>query len=278
MRNFQLLRFYLAENDPVREELIARLSLLGFDGFAEEEDHLLASADIQMLAPDVDAVVKEMAQQYQLKWEAEEVADQNWNAQWEANYPDVCIDQELRIRAPFHPADPGFAQELIIEPKMSFGTAHHPTTFLMLKLLLDLDVTAKRVLDMGSGTAVLAILASLKGAESVNAIDNDTWAYENAKENVARNTGAAVLVELGDASLLHDRTYDVILANINRNILLADMHQYADCLPAGGLLLMSGFYQHDLEVIRAAAHASSLNYQSHLEKEDWVAAVFEKSE
>ena len=278
MRTFQILRFYLPENDPVREELIARLSLLGFDGFAEEEDHLLASADSQMLAPGFNTEVNEMIQHYHLKWEAEEVADQNWNAQWEANYPDVCIDRDLRIRAPFHPVDPGFARELIIEPKMSFGTAHHPTTFLMLKLLLDLDVTAKRVLDMGSGTAVLAILASLKGAESVNAIDNDTWAYENAMENVARNPGATVQVELGDASLLEDRNYDVILANINRNILLADIQHYAHCLPAGGLLLMSGFYQHDLDVIRAASRASSLNYQNHLEKEDWVAAVFEKSE
>jgi ribosomal protein L11 methyltransferase len=277
-REFLIIRFHLPEEDPRREELVARLALLGFDGFAEETDHLLASAAANTFTDEARNEVAEMAAQYDIEWESERIPDQNWNAQWEASYPDVWIDERLRIRAPFHSSLPGPALELIIEPKMSFGTAHHPTTFLMLKLLLDLNVTGKKVLDMGAGTAVLAILASLKGAAGVNAIDNDSWAYENALENVSRNPGARVEVELGDARLLTGRSFDVILANINRNILLEDMNHYASVLSPGGLFLLSGFYLSDLDAIRASALASGLYYQSHLEKETWVAAVFEKPE
>ena len=204
--------------------------------------------------------------------------DKDWNAEWEANYTPVLIDDRCYIRAPFHPAMPESEYEIIIEPKMSFGTAHHATTFQMAQYVMETDVKGKSLLDMGSGTGVLAILARMRGASPVTAVDNDEWAYRNALENVEHNHCTDIKVFLGDASLLGTENYDIILANINRNILLNDIPTYVKCLNAKGLLFMSGFYDgNDLEAIRKCCAANGMEYVSHKVKDQWVAVKFIKA-
>ena len=201
--------------------------------------------------------------------------DKDWNAAWEANYEPVLIDGKCYIRAPFHPANPAAEYEIIIEPKMSFGTAHHATTAQMVSYLLETDVRGKAVLDMGAGTGVLAILATLQGAGPVTAIDNDEWAYRTGVENAKHNHCDELKVLLGDASLLGSERYDIILANINRNILLQDIPQYVKCMNAGALLFLSGFYEEDLPALRYCCAQNGLKYLDHKSKDKWVAARFQ---
>ncbi len=205
------------------------------------------------------------------------IPDENWNANWESSYNDVVIDGICRIRAPFHEPNPDLKFDILIEPKMSFGTAHHETTAQMISLLLKADVKQKSVLDMGCGTAVLAVLACKMGAKTIVAIDNDSWAYENALENVKLNNCKAIEVIKGDASALGNQKFDLIIANINRNILLADMSAYAETMPVGATLFLSGFYTEDLPEIRKSAEKLNLQYETHTVKNNWVAAAFIKA-
>jgi ribosomal protein L11 methyltransferase len=214
--------------------------------------------------------------EFQISYSLKNIADENWNAKWESDYDSVIIDNRCYIRAPFHKVKPEIEFEILIEPKMSFGTAHHETTAQMIQLLLGEDVEGKTVLDMGCGTAVLAILAKKKNAATVHAIDNDEWAYNNSVENVQRNNFTDIIVEQGDAALLKDRTFDVILANINKNILLADMEIYANSMHSGAIIMFSGFYKNDLEDIKSRALIYGLQYIMHIDKNDWVAAKFLK--
>lgn len=267
-------KLYISESNERRDEIIARMADRGFEGFFEEEECFTAYIRLDELGEEVAKAAGEIGALYECTVETLLIEEQNWNASWEASYDDVVVNERLRIRAPFHPEDKSFTYEIIIEPKMSFGTAHHATTLQMLQLLLDEEVAGREVLDMGSGTAVLAILASLKGAEKVFAIDNDEWAFRNAKENVQRNPGASVEVLLGDAALLKEKHFDLILANINRNILLRDMPSYRSSLRKGARLIMSGFYIDDLEMIRQKAAEIELVLERYVELDRWVAAVF----
>jgi len=192
----------------------------------------------------------------------------------ESQYEPVLIDNRCMVRAPFHEPRAGVEFDIVIMPKMSFGTAHHETTKQMIQYLLSTDVSGKSLLDMGSGTAVLAILARMKGAFPVSAFDNDEWAYNNALENVQSNNFADIEVLLGDSSLLAGRKYDIILANINRNILLNDIPVYRESLNAGGKLFMSGFYSEDLPLIEAKANESGLGIMSNRVENNWMAACF----
>ena len=195
----------------------------------------------------------------------QEMPDRNWNEEWERQHQPVLVDDFCWVRAPFHPHRDDVQYEIEIEPKMSFGTAHHQTTYMMLSLLRDEAIEGKRVLDMGSGTAVLAILARMKGAAYVEAIDNDEWAYRNAQENVERNG-------CGDASLLTaDKHFDIIIANINRNILLRDMAAYAAVLADGGTLLLSGFYQNDVASLVEKASTLGLTLTDQRSRDGWQA-------
>ena len=207
--------------EAANDILIAELAEIGFESFEETETGLKAfiqKQDFKREAID-DLYIMNM-EGFNISYKIADIADQNWNAVWEANYPPVVIAERVAIRAPFHDSfDTEY--EIEIEPKMSFGTAHHATTAQMIKLVLNNEMEGKDVLDMGSGTAVLAILASMRGAKTVDAIDNDEWAYKNALENVERNNRNNIRVELGDAALLKGRKYDLVIANINRNILLA---------------------------------------------------------
>ena len=207
-----------------------------------------------------------------LKFTVEEMPDKNWNEEWEKGHQAVLVEYNggsVWVRAPFHPHRTDVDYELIIEPKMSFGTAHHPTTYMMLSYVAELDMVGKRVLDMGCGTAVLGILAKMRGASYVEGVDIDEWAFNNARENAATN-GVEITLKLGDANALQGE-FDVIIANINRNILLADMERYAAVLKARGTLLLSGFYEADEGVLVARANELGMILKSKKNRDGWSA-------
>ncbi|WP_373518221.1 50S ribosomal protein L11 methyltransferase, partial [Pricia sp.] len=192
---------------------------------------------------------------------------------WESNFHPILINHRCAVRAPFHTKF-DVEYDIVIEPKMSFGTGHHETTHMMLQFILDHDFEGKSVLDMGSGTGVLSILAALKGALHVDAIDIDNWCYLNAKENVTRNDCAHINVYEGDSGLLGDRKYDIILANISRNILVEDIPIYTQNLTEKGTLFVSGFYAKDFSVISKKCAETGLKFEKNLEKNHWVAAKY----
>jgi ribosomal protein L11 methyltransferase len=272
------LTFNVPEDELTSEILASQLLEIGCDSFLEDEPGLFKAYIEDAFYS--EAVLNELLQDEALQnvslLKLAPLPDQNWNATWEASYDPVIINDKCRIRAPFHQRDPAYKFDLVIEPKMSFGTAHHETTFQMLNQLFDVDFHHKNVLDIGSGTAVLAILAKKLGAVNVVAIDNDQWAYNNACDNIKLNDEASIIVELGDATSINQRTFDVILANINRNILINDMVHYASALLIGGELLLSGFYTEDLDSIKAVATQNKLAYKKHRVKNNWVVAVFSK--
>jgi ribosomal protein L11 methyltransferase len=203
------------------------------------------------------------------------IADKNWNEAWESEYKMVRISHDTIVRAPFHEAVPGVRHDIIIEPRMAFGTAHHETTSQMLRLISALDIKGRSVLDMGCGTAVLAILAYQLGAGRILAVDNDEWAYRNSLDNVELN-GAGIEVKMGDAALLQNLSFDIIFANINRNILLEDIPAYNSSLNQSGILLMSGFYEEDLAVIREKAESFGLIMGKTSLENRWMAVEFIK--
>ena len=263
--------------DPGNEIMIAELSELGFESFVENDQEL--NAYIRQDLFDEESINKLDILQldaFEVELKHQLIKDRNWNAKWEEDYQPVLIDNRVSSRAPFH-EKPEVEFDIVIEPKMSFGTAHHATTAQMIQLLLSKDVEGMQVLDMGSGTAVLAILASMKGAAHVDAIDIDEWAYRNAVENIERNNISNVRAELGDASLLKGRKYDFILANINRNILLNDLHAYAAALKEGGELFMSGFYEKDIPVLQQEAAKWGIEFIDHRVSNEWVASRWKKS-
>lgn len=269
------LEFKVWPQEPGNEILVAELAELGFESFSETEDSLKA----YIKAPLYNAnAVSNMSifgfDTFKVEYVSKLIADQNWNAKWEENYPPVVIENRVAIRAPFHPAFNDVEFDIVIEPKMSFGTAHHATTAQMISHILKQEVKGLNVLDMGSGTAVLAILASMRGAKHIDAIDNDEWAYNNAIENVERNNIKNISVELGDAKLINGREYDLVIANINRNILLNDIKHYAACMHKSNVLLLSGFYESDIEILNKEASQYGLIYQEHTLDRDWVAGVW----
>ncbi|MGE5425078.1 MAG: 50S ribosomal protein L11 methyltransferase [Syntrophothermus sp.] len=253
-----LLTFYLAEE--------------GFESFTEEGEDLLAYVQSALYQKDKTSKILEG-----LKAEYDEkiIPDQNWNEEWEKNFQPVTINGRCHIRAPFHPELKDIQYEIVIMPKMSFGTAHHETTAGMIELMMDLDLKGKTVLDMGCGTAILAILAEKMGAANIVAIDNDHWAYENALENAERNNCSRITVKEGGKELITGN-FDVIIANINRNILLDQMNNYSSAAKNGSLLLMSGFYEEDLSAIKESARENGFSYKMHQSQNNWVAALFNK--
>lgn len=273
--NYFQVHFTLNPVQPFSEILIAELATIGFESFEEKEDGLLAYIPEDDFSEEKLHEIEILRnEQLQARYTSELIQDQNWNAVWESNYEPVTIDKRCYIRAPFHPSKPEIEFEILIEPQMSFGTAHHETTANMISLLLNEDVQGKSVLDMGCGTAVLAILAHKKGANPVCAIDNDEWAYRNAKDNLIKNNIENISVHLGDAKLLKEKSFDIIFANINKNILLADIETYAKSLHPKGMLFLSGFYEDDLPEINSKALDLGFKEENHLSKNKWIAAKF----
>ena len=272
------IKLHITPADPWKEVYTSLMSEAGCDSFmdGEGENELLCYIPEKDYQEEVfkDLLSTPQFPEVKLIYTVTPMEDKDWNAAWEANYEPVMIEG-CYIRAPFHPARPDAEYEIVIEPKMSFGTAHHATTAQMVSYLLETDVRGKAVLDMGAGTGVLAILATMKGAKPVTAIDNDEWAYRNGVENAQHNHCDNLKVLLGDASLLGSERFDIILANINRNILLQDIPQYVKCLNDNALLFLSGFYEEDLPALRNCCAQNGLKYLDHKSKDKWVAARFQ---
>ena len=272
--NYLEFKFKIEPLQPASEILVAELGYLGFESFVEEEDGITAYIPAEEYEDDLLAGVHILqSEDFEITYSKGEIEQVNWNEEWEKNFSPIMVDDICSVRAPFHP-EPDVEYDIVIEPKMSFGTGHHATTHMMIQHILKNDWNDRAVLDMGCGTGVLAILASLKGAKFVDAIDIDNWCYQNTMENVGRNDCDNINVEEGGAELLQDRKYDMILANINRNILLRDLPIYVDCLNKGGDLFLSGFYEEDIPVIKETCTNLSLTYIEHFERSNWVAVKF----
>ena len=271
------LRFDNKE-DFVADVLADYLGKIGFESFVTTDEGLDAYIPEKNFSEqEFETALKRFPLDVAMSYVAEEMEDKNWNEEWEKHFFEpITIDNECIIHSSFHKDIPKLKYNIIIDPKMAFGTGHHETTSLMVSEILKMDLTGKSVLDMGCGTSVLAILASLKGAESITAIDIDEWCVRNSLENIALNDVNNIRVLLGDASLLTGQHFDVIIANINRNILLNDMEKYSACLPAGGELFMSGFYTEDLPVIESKAVAYGLKTDYFNRKNNWTVVKMTK--
>jgi len=269
-------QFKINPKEPATEILIAELGNLNFESFVETEEGLTAYIQKEDWHTNIlDEVFILQSKEFNIVSEYSEIAQTNWNAEWEKNFNPIIVDDLVSIRAPFH-NNPNVKYDIVIEPKMSFGTGHHETTHMMVQHLLQLKLENKKVLDMGCGTGILAIFAEMKGAKPIDAIDIDNWCYLNSIENAERNNCNSISVYEGDASLLNNKNYDVIIANINRNILLNDIKIYANCLSSGGILLLSGFYKEDFTIINKEAENQNLKLDGELTKNNWMSLKFVK--
>ncbi len=271
------LRFGSRE-DFVADVFANYLGEIGFESFIPVPDGLDAYIpEKNFRKQELDELIHDFPFEVTATYEYEVMEDKNWNEEWEKHFFNpITIDNQCVIHSSFHKDIPQMKYDIIIDPKMSFGTGHHETTSLMVSEILKMDLKGKTVLDMGCGTSVLAILASMKGASSVTAIDIDDWCVENSLENIAMNNINNIQVMAGDASLLPGMHFDVILANINRNILLNDMHKYAGCLAEEGNLFMSGFYSEDVPVIISTAARYGLKMDYSNSKNNWTAVKMTK--
>lgn len=259
----------------INDVLAAELGEIGFESFTENENGL--QGYISDLLYNVKDLQNKLAafplDNVEIRYTETQIESKDWNEEWEKNYfKPIRIGKECIIRASFHEAEPDYDYTIIIDPKMAFGTGNHETTFLMISEMLKLDMQGKEVLDMGCGTAVLAILARMKGATRVVGIDIDQWAYNNALENIRLNNTCDIEIALGGAEQIPAfGQFDLVFANINRNILLNDIYQYTACMKPDAVLYMSGFYQEDIPVIKAACNHNGLSLLSYTEKNNWVA-------
>ena len=256
------------------EILVAELGELPFESFVENDFGVTAYIQKQLWNENVLEDVQILnSPEFVISYTIEEIEQVNWNEEWEKNFEAIEVDGICHVRAPFHPKT-NAKFDIIIEPKMSFGTGHHETTHMMIQHLLGIDVIGMKTLDMGCGTAILAILAEMKGAQPIDAIDIDNWCYLNSIENAERNNCKSITVYEGDATLLKDKKYDLIIANINRNILLNDMQSYVDCLNPKGTILFSGFYTEDIPFIDASCTEKGLTFVKKLERNNWVSLKY----
>lgn len=274
--NYLEFHFIVDPPEPATEILLAELGLAGFESFVENEDGLTAYIPVEEFEPESLLGIHVLqSEEFDISYTSQEIKQVNWNAEWEKNFHPIIVDDFCSIRAPFHPK-PDVAYDIVIEPKMSFGTGHHATTHMMIQFLLKEELVGKNVLDMGCGTGILAILAEKRGAETVDAIDIDNWCFLNSRENIDRNGCEQISIYEGGAELLKDKKYNIIIANINRNILLEDIKIYSRSLENNGILYLSGFYEKDIPVIREECEKHNLGYKEFLEREEWVALKFAK--
>lgn len=256
------------------EILIAELGELPFESFIDSDFGIVAYIQKAFYT---ETILEDLfilkSPEFTISYTIEEIDQVNWNEEWEKNFEPIDVDGNCHVRAPFHPKT-NAEFDIVIEPKMSFGTGHHETTHMMIQHLLELDVTGMKTLDMGCGTAILAILAEMKGAQPIDAIDIDNWCYLNSIENAERNNCQHITVYEGDAALLKNKKYDLIIANINRNILLNDMQSYVECLNSKGTLLLSGFYEEDIPFIDASCTEKGLTYVKKFQRNNWVSLKY----
>jgi ribosomal protein L11 methyltransferase len=281
----QLVNFYevsLTACEPVDQnvEIIsAYLGEFGFEGSAEDEAIKAYMSENDITEAEIKVLVTELIEKNLCfdDYKIEIIKPKNWNEEWEKNYfQPIIISDQCLIKSSFHQTDLKAKYEIIIDPKMSFGTGHHETTSMMVEYLLMIDMLDKEVIDMGTGTGILGILASMLGAKHIIGIDNDSWCYENAQENLVLNNIHNFEMRLGDAGLLksYPAQCDLFIANINRHILLADIKYYVKCLKPNSILLLSGFYLEDLEAIKTECASCQLVFETKKTKKNWVGAMF----
>lgn len=262
----------------LRDVLASQLAETGFESFVETEGGLEAFVPApQFNEGELEFVLSAFEDDFSFSVHRELIKSRNWNEEWEKNYFEpLVISNECVIRAPFHQAFPKAKYEIVIEPNMAFGTGNHETTSMMVETILELECKGKSVLDMGCGTGILGILASMRGAQNVTAIDIDDWSFSGATTNAEVNKISNMKVKLGDASLLGNENFDLILANIHKNVLMRDMPMYEKVLLPGGVLVISGFYNEDLDALTEKATSLGLKPAGYKTKNNWVAAAFRK--
>jgi ribosomal protein L11 methyltransferase len=273
--NYLVYHFNVEPVQPGTDVLIALLGELpfesfvitqnGFDAFIKEEDVM------EEFVPELDEAT------FTYSYTIEKIEQQNWNAEWESNFNPVIVEDKCMIRASFHAAPNASMLDIIIDPKMSFGTGHHDTTWLMARELFSLDLKNKTILDMGCGTGVLAIIASKLGAAIISGIDIDEWSIENSNENALNNRCNLIDFQKGNVTLLEGKKFDIILANINRNVLLNDMEAYYTCLNDNGLLLLSGFFENDFNELNQKALSLNYLFEKKEIKNNWCLLKYSKN-
>ena len=275
MQNYLEFSFNINPLQPWNEILMAELIEIGFDSFTEEHDGILAYIQKESFN---ETELKNLwllnSDEVKITYTFQEMPNINWNEEWEKNFSPINVEDKVLIRAEFHEPDPNL-HEIVITPKMSFGTGHHPTTHLMIQQMLEMDFQDKTVLDMGCGTSVLAIFAKQKGAGRTVAIDIDEWSVENSIENAERN-GVALAISQGTAENLGAEKFDIILANINRNILISDIPTYVSVLNDGGQLLLSGLCFFDVDDIMEVCTEQGLKLKNKQQREEWMSLLLEK--
>ena len=267
-----------SEISLVSDILTAHLGEIGFDSFSDTETGILAYIPVHLFDMERIKNIKITINDElcKINYTSKKIETVNWNKEWEKNYDPIIVSNECIVRAPFHTFDEKYKYDVIINPQMSFGTGHHETTYLILKELLNLELTNKTVLDMGCGTGILAILASMRGASTITAIDNDDWVIDNLTENIKLNNINNIEIELGDFSIKFPHIYDVIIANINRNALLEGIASLADVIKENGTLILSGLYVEDKNAIIEEAEKYSFSFVSQSIKKNWIALKFNK--
>jgi ribosomal protein L11 methyltransferase len=279
--NYLVFTFHTNPRTETAEDVLAAvLADVGFETFINDEQEAALTAYIQTALFDESALTAALADfpmpDVQVNYTYTEAEDRDWNEEWEQHYfQPIVIDGRCVVHSTFHSDYPRAEYDITINPQMAFGTGHHETTGLIIRALLDADLRGKRVLDMGCGTSILAILCRMKGAAECLAIDIDEWCVRNSLENIALNQLTGITVQQGDASALKGvGMFDVIIANINRNILLADMHHYVDCMTSGASLFLSGFYTEDIPLLQQEATRCGLSYIGSAEQNHWAMAHF----
>lgn len=276
----------LTAKEPFDENvdiISAYLGEFGFEGSAEDEIIKAYIAEELMGDDEIVILVEQLIEKNLIEptYTIELIAPKNWNEEWEKNYfQPILIGDQCLIKSSFHQTDIKANYEIVIDPKMSFGTGHHETTSMMAEFLLELPMKDKMVLDMGTGTGILAILASMLGCTKVIGIDNDSWCYENAQENLEKNNIHNAEIILGDAGLLksYPATFDIVIANINRHILISDIKYYVKAMKKNSILLLSGFYKEDFDAIDAVCQQNHCVFVNSKTKNNWMSAAFKKNE
>ena len=265
------------ENSIDKDEFVGLFAAIDIEGLEEKENEVCIYV-AEENKEGAEQFIKEICEQHQTTYSISELENKNWNEKWESSFQPILIDDFAYVRATFHTANPEVKHEIIIEPKMSFGTGHHPTTSQMIQNMRLLDFKDKTVLDCGSGTGILAILAEKLGAKNCIALDNDEWCYQNCIENNELNNCESIQPEIGDMEQVNGKTFDIVLANIHRNFLVEHMHTLASILTPNGKLIVSGFYSEDVKLVSDKALDSNLIANYHTTQHNWDCIVFQKTE